>query len=319
MKEFELLTLAIQDGGRLGPPSVELLTEAGYPVEFEEKVYRADIGNLPLRVYRLRNNDIPDLVSRGKILMGITGQVNIMEKNAGVLPLLDLPFGRCDVVVGVDKNGSIERVEELQGKTVATSYPNITRGFFDNLGVDIDLEVLEGKVETAIPEGWAQAIVDVRTTGASQERNGIVQIDTVFKDAAIKLIANPELRDIQGSDRWVVMLVRDIMSVLRSRENVVMEMNVPSRIRESVIATLPSLTAPTEAGLAGKDFTSMKSVVPIKHSRSVLERLLELGVQGILFDRPEKTPRILPDNDDPEFLTVMRKIYGRDWQPKVVR
>ncbi len=296
------LTLAIQKGGRLGPLSVKLLQDGNFQFNLSERVDWTTVSDFPLEIFTVRNKDIPTMVQDGDALFGISHQIPIRETGADVIPLLDLKAARCSLVVGVAIDSPFQKLGDLAGFRVATSYPRLTDEAFG--AISIEKKVREGSVELSIPKGWTEGIVDITSSGESMRVNGIRPIKTVVESANAQLIASPKLKEF-GSERLVETFLREIVAVMRGRENILMKMNVSKAIANEVINTLPGLESPTMSSLADGNF-AFETVVKQNDSRMLRERLLEMGVRGILEDPVKK---VVPDKDDRDIMNMMGKIY----------
>ncbi len=182
------LRIAIPSKGRLHKPSLEVLAKAGLKVDFTGRGYMAKADGL--EVVFARASDIPVYVHFGAVDMGITGHDLVLERRADVYELLDLGFGWCKMVVAVPESSNINSVYELpQGSKIATSFPNITTAYFNDLGLKVEVIKVEGAVEIAPHLGLADAIVDLSTTGRTLRENGLKEIAVVLESTA-RLICN---------------------------------------------------------------------------------------------------------------------------------
>lgn len=301
------LSIAVQKGGRLGPESVALLRAGNFEFRESSRVDRTRVTNYPLKIYFVRNGDIPEMVESGDSSFGITGEVNLMEaRTQRVITLIpELGFGNCSLVVGVAKNGAISTLDQLRNKRITTSFPNLTDYFFSQRGIPYQQKVRDGSVELAITEGWADAIVDIRSSGESLVLNGIVPIDTVVPRSEAQLVASPLLRELPNTDRLVEPFLREILAVLRSRESLLFIMNVPNERMEEVREILPR-KSPTISPEADQRWLSVQTLVPVRKAREIREKLLGLGVDSILEIEAKK---VVPNKDDMAILEMMNKIY----------
>src|SRR6056300_798769 len=137
----EKLKIAIQKSGRLNEDSLDLLKEAGISLFNGKDQLRVESHTYPLEVYYLRNGDIPNYLKDGVVDLAIIGENLLVEKGDQIPIIEHLGFSKCRVSIAVPKGSSYTSVNELDGKRIATSYPNTVRGFLTKNGIDADIHV----------------------------------------------------------------------------------------------------------------------------------------------------------------------------------
>jgi ATP phosphoribosyltransferase len=166
------IRIAIPNKGRIKPPSLEALALAGITVLEEERSYVSKTSDPRYEAIFARANDIPVYVNYGAVDLGITGHDLIMEREADVLELLDLGFGKATLVVAVPEKSPITSVNEIRPLTrVATEFPNITRKYFEKMGKQVEVLEVSGTAELAPKLGLAQMIVDLTSSGETLKKN----------------------------------------------------------------------------------------------------------------------------------------------------
>ncbi|MEJ2244081.1 MAG: ATP phosphoribosyltransferase [Candidatus Bathyarchaeota archaeon] len=184
------IRIAIPNKGRIKPPSLEALAQAGITVLEEKRTYVSKTSNPLYEAIFARANDIPVYVNYGAVDLGITGHDLIMEREADVLELLDLGFGKATLVVAVPENSSITTVSEIPPLTrVATEFPNITRKYFERMGKQVEVLEVSGTAELAPKLGLAQMIVDITSTGETLRKNKL-RILCEIVDSTTRLACN---------------------------------------------------------------------------------------------------------------------------------
>ncbi len=138
-----------------------------------------------------RAADIPEYVQDGAADVGVTGIDLITERGAKVETLLDLKFGKASLVLAVPEDSEFQKAEDLEGRKIATEFPEITRQYFNNLGVNVEVIKVSGACEMTPHVGIADAIVDISSSGTTLMINHLKPIDTVFS-STVYLIANKE-------------------------------------------------------------------------------------------------------------------------------
>uniref|UniRef100_A0A7C3J209 ATP phosphoribosyltransferase n=1 Tax=Candidatus Methanomethylicus mesodigestus TaxID=1867258 RepID=A0A7C3J209_9CREN len=186
----EELIIAIPNKGRLKEPAVKLLAKMGILTDGSDREYLSKTTDREVNVLSVRAADIPVYVYYGIADLGITGKDIISEKGLDLYEIMDLGFGKCDLVVAVRKELPYKSPSDLpQGSRVATEFSNITKSYFDGLGIQVEIIELRGAMEIAPSLGLADAIVDLTSTGVTLERNGLKSIGKILKSSA-RLICN---------------------------------------------------------------------------------------------------------------------------------
>jgi ATP phosphoribosyltransferase len=184
------LIIAIPNKGRLREPALRILDSAGIKRIGDDRIYLANTTMDGVRALSVRAMDIPVYVYNGIADLGITGRDVIAETGLEVYELADLGFGACDLVVAVKKESAYGQPTDLpQGSKVATEFPNLTRQYFNQNGVQVEIITLRGAVEIAPMLGLVDGIVDLSSTGATLEKNGLKPIGKVLSSTA-RLICN---------------------------------------------------------------------------------------------------------------------------------
>ncbi|MCS7097721.1 MAG: ATP phosphoribosyltransferase [Candidatus Methanomethyliaceae archaeon] len=184
------LILAIPNKGRLRKPIMEILESIGIMAMDDERVYLSNTTMENLQLLSVRAVDIPTYIYYGIADMGITGKDIIEECGFELYELADMKFGSCNLVLAVREDSPYSIPMDLpQGVKVATEFPNITRRFFNSLGIQAEIIILRGAVEIAPILGLSDCIVDLSSTGETLRKNGLRSIATIMKSSA-RLICN---------------------------------------------------------------------------------------------------------------------------------
>jgi len=161
------LKLAIQKKGRLSDDSLRLLRTCGLEIESYNERLLVTTRNYKLDILFLRDDDIPVYVQDNVADLGIVGENVILEKEADVIISKTLGFGKCRLRIGIPEEDTLENIESLQNKTIATSYPVILRKFLDEKRIKAKIIQISGSVEIAPSLGIADYICDLVSTGAT--------------------------------------------------------------------------------------------------------------------------------------------------------
>jgi ATP phosphoribosyltransferase len=179
------IRIAIPNKGRLKKPAIEALARAGIEVLEEDRAYVSRTSDPRFEAIFARANDIPVYVHYGAVDLGVTGHDLILEREANVLELLDLEFGKCTLVVAVPEDSTIKSVSEVPALArVATGFPSITRKFFEKTGKQVEVLEVSGTAELAPKLGLAQVIVDITSTGETLRKNKLRIIGTILESTS---------------------------------------------------------------------------------------------------------------------------------------
>ena len=274
-----MLRIAIQAKGRLNEQSLGLLLEAGIAVAEGKRRLIARAEGFPLEVLFLRDDDIPQAVSMGVADLGIVGQNEVAEKGYDVEQAMPLGFGACRLSLAVPNAADYTGPDYFRGRRVATSYPNILRGYFARQGIEAEIHTIEGSVEIAPAVGLSDAIFDIVSSGGTLVSNGLREVETVLRSEAA-LIACPSLDADKRSQ--TEQLVFRFRSIRESRDMNYVLMNLPVEKVADATDLLPGMRSPTILPLAQEGWCSLHAVIGKAQLWERIERLKAIGAEGIL-------------------------------------
>ncbi len=278
------MRIAVPNKGRLHEPTVRLLERAGLHLEngADRKLY-AETVDPEVTVLFARAADIPEYVADGAADVGITGVDQVSESGTELSELLDLGFGRCRLVLAAPEDGDITEPAQLEGKTVATEFPRITRTYFDEKGIDTEIVEVTGATELTPHVEMADAIVDITSTGTTLAVNRLGILDEVLA-SSVRLFANPD----RVADDKVQQLVTALQSVLAASGKRYLMMNVASDNLNAVRDVIPGLGGPTVMDVAGSDDVAVHVVVDEQNVFEIINDLKSVGATGILVTEIER-------------------------------
>ncbi|HEY3335720.1 MAG TPA: ATP phosphoribosyltransferase [Candidatus Limnocylindrales bacterium] len=282
------LRLAIPNKGRLLDATLALLEDAGLVFEAHDRSLVARVQNHPLDILFVRTNDVVEFVSDGVAEVGITGGDILAESGVPLPRLRDLGYGRCRLTAAVPADAPYATIGDLGGVRVATSHPNVTRAFFADQGIAVDVVTLSGAVEVAPRLGLADAIVDLVSTGSTLQMNGLREIGDILASEAILVTSEASLA--QHADELGA-IVTMFGSVIAARGRKYLMMNAPAARLAELEDLLPGLESPSVIPLAHEGMIAIHSVVGADEVWGLLPRLKTAGASGILVLPIEK---ILP-------------------------
>ncbi len=271
------MIIAIPNKGRLSQPSIEMLKEAGIKIEGEERRLIASTNNENIKILFARAKDIPEYVYMNAAQAGITGMDIVENSQFDVDVVMKLGFGKAKLVVAAPKKSDIQRIEDLNGKRVATEFVNITKKYFAERGINIRIVEVSGACENAPAIGIAEAIVDLTTTGTTLRMNGLEVIDEIMETEAV-LIANKDLTD----DFHLKALKTALQSVINARGMVYLMMNVHESRLEDVKRIAPGLKGPTVMRVDADGILAVHVVIHEDQLLEVVEELKRIGARDIL-------------------------------------
>ena len=279
------LKIAVQKSGRLLESSLQILKECGISIDNGKDQLKARASNFPIDLLYLRNSDIPQYIEDGVADLGIIGHNTVVEKQRDLEEVLPLGFSKCRLSVAVPKNTDYTGVEYLNGKRIATSYPNSLRQFLQEKNLTAAIHEISGSVEIAPNIGLADAICDLVSSGSTLFKNGLEEKEIILQSEAY-LVANRHLGE-EKNQVFRKLLFR-IKSVLAARNNKYLLMNAPNTRIEDIIEILPGMKSPTVMPLAVEGWSSLHTVISEDSFWEIIDKLKETGAQGILIVPIEK-------------------------------
>lgn len=281
------MRIAVPNKGRLHEPTMDLLDRAGLKVVdgADRKLY-ANTVDPEVTLLFARAADIPEYVRDGAASMGITGHDQLQEANPdGITELLDLGFGQCRLVLAAPEDGEIQELADVNGRTIATEFPTITRQYLDQTGIDAEIIEVTGATELTPHAGMADAIVDITSTGTTLEVNRLRVIDEVLS-SSVRLFA----RDDMLTHDKVTQIKMALQSVLTAENKRYLMMNVPKENLAKIKDVIPGMGGPTVMDIAD-DADGKLAVHAVVDERDVFEtitRVKEAGASDILVTEIER-------------------------------
>ncbi|MFF7644760.1 ATP phosphoribosyltransferase [Streptomyces canus] len=276
-----MLRIAVPNKGSLSGPAADMLHEAGYQQRRESKELRIVDPVNDVEFFYLRPRDIAIYVSSGQLDIGITGRDLLIDSGANAEEILPLGFARSTFRFA-SKPGTASGVEDLKGKTVATSYEGIVAGHLADHGIDAAVVHLDGAVETAIELGVAEVIADVVETGTSLRNAGLeVFGEPIMKSEAV-VIRRTGAEDEEAAESKVQQFLRRLQGVLVARTYVMMDYDCRVEQLEKAVALTPGLESPTVSPLHNEGWVAVRAMVPAKEAQRIMDDLYDIGARAIL-------------------------------------
>ncbi|MDX2191460.1 MAG: ATP phosphoribosyltransferase [Bacteroidota bacterium] len=280
-----MLRIAIQKSGRLNEDSVQLLKECGLRFAGADRKLIAKVENFDVEILYLRDDDIPEYVSDGVADAGIVGENVLFETGKEVTTVSKLGFGKCKLSLAIPKDSVYADIKYFDGKSIATSYPNLLKKWATEKGFNLHIHTISGSVEIAPGLGLTDGICDLVSSGSTLISNGLKEVEVILKSEAV-LIAHPGI-DAEKQKVLDSLLFR-INSVLKAQRNKYILMNAPLESKDKIIAVLPGMKSPTVVPLAEDGWCSIHTVIEEDRFWEIIEKLKAAGAQGILVVPIEK-------------------------------
>ena len=280
-----MITIAIQKSGRLNEESLRMLKKCGISIDNGKDQLKAPARNFPMEVLYLRNGDIPQYLRDGVVDLAIIGENLIHEKGKDLIVLEKLGFSKCRVSIAVPKESNFSNVRELDGKRIATSYPNTVVEFFSKNAINADLHIINGSVEIAPSIGLADAICDIVSSGSTLFKNNLKEVAKILESEAV-LVQSPNLSS--EKQKIVEKLLFRIGTVIRAKKSKYILLNAPNNKIELISNILPVLKSPTVLPLAKEGWSSLHSVIDETSFWKVIDELKSAGAEDILVCPIEK-------------------------------
>ncbi len=281
----EKLKIAIQKSGRLNESSLKILRECSIHIDNGKDQLKAAARNFPIEVLYLRNSDFPQYVEDGIAHLGIIGENLVVEKQRNIKKVLSLGFSKCRLSIAVPKTVDYTGLEYLNGKRIATSYPNSLRQFLNQNKLNAEIHEISGSVEIAPNIGLADAICDLVSSGSTLFKNNLVEQEVILKSEAC-IVANPNMAETLRP--IYEQLIFRIESVLAARNNKYLLMIVPNEKIEAITDILPGMKSPTLMPLVKEGWSSVHTVINEQRFWEIIGQLKAHGAEGILVIPIEK-------------------------------
>jgi ATP phosphoribosyltransferase len=278
--------------GSLEAQTLELMRKSGWRISVGERSYIPRVDDPSLSCRLLRPQEMPRYIADGTLDAGITGSDWIVENGVDLVEVESFIYSKTSLqptrwVLCVPEHSPIQRLEDLQGKRVATEMVAFTRRIFAERRIQVDVEFSWGVTEAKAADGLVDAVVEVTETGSSLRANGLRIIEELLTSTPV-LVANHQA----WADEWKQAKIRQIAVLVKgaldAENRVGIKMNVPRDRLDAVIALLPSITAPTVAplyaapALGGKQWFAIDTVIDEQTVRELFPKLLEAGAVGII-------------------------------------
>ena len=282
-----MLTIVIPKGS-LEAQTLLLFKQADLEIKVTNREYNPSIEDPRVeRVKILRPQEIPEYVEKGYFDLGITGRDWIAERGADVVEIADLSYskmaekgGAVKIVLAVPADrADINEAKDVPPQSkISTEYPKLTKSFFDNLGIPVQIFFSYGATEA---KDMMDAIVELTETGETLRKNNWRIIHTIL-ESHTKLIANKDSWN-DSSKRAEIEEIKTLLSgVIEARGKVLLSMNVAETKLKEVMSALPAMKKPTISQLYEQDYYAVETVVSKREVNVLIPKLKSMGAEDII-------------------------------------
>lgn len=274
--------------GSLEEQTLLLFKQADLSIKKTDREYNPRINDPRIsKVKILRPQEIPKYVEQGYFDIGITGLDWVQESDSDIVEVADLPYskqgaGNVKIVIAVPQvDESVNSAADIKPNSrVSTEYPNMTKAFFEKMGVPVEIIYSYGATEAKVPE-LVDVVVDLTETGSTLRKNGLKIVD-VIAESSTKLIANKKSWDNPDKRRDIEEIKTLLLAVIEARGKVLIDLNVHEDNLDAVVDALPSMKNPTVSKLYKSDFYAVETVVDKDDINILIPKLKSLGAEDIL-------------------------------------
>jgi len=271
--------------GSLQEATLQLFARAGLRVYTNARSYFASTGDPEIECMLIRAQEMARYVDHGALDAGLTGLDWVVESGLDVIAVTDLIYakqsrGKVRWVLAAPEDSPFQRPEDLDGRIIATELVQVTRNYFRDKGVDVQVEFSWGATEVK-PPMLADAIVEVTETGSSLRANRLRILDTVL-ESNTQIIANRSAWANCEKRRKIENLALMLRGAMEAQDRVGLMLNVRKENLDGVLSVLSALQKPTISTLSDSAWVAVNTVIEESEAWQVIPRLKQAQAQGIV-------------------------------------
>jgi ATP phosphoribosyltransferase len=272
--------------GSLQDATIALFRHSGWRINVNGRSYFPEIDDDDIECAICRAQEMSRYVESGTLDAGLTGIDWIYENGSDVYVVEDLIYSKVSQrparwVLAIPYDSDIKTLEDLQGKKISTELVNFTRTYFQERGIEVEVEFSWGATEAKVVSHLADAIVEVTETGSTIKAHGLKIIHELLQTNT-KLIANHEAWANPEKREKIEQVALLLKGALQAEKMVGLKMNAPQENLERIVELLPSLHAPTVSPLYQSEWFAVETVVASSVVRDLIPELLKNGAEGII-------------------------------------
>lgn len=283
-----MLRVALPNKGTLAEPAATMMREAGYRQRSDSRDLSMFDEENEIEFFYLRPKDIATYVGSGDLHLGITGADLMDESGSQVKQVIELGFGQSKFRFAAPTGGVDDRdwkLEDLEGKKIATSYPRLVRAHLARSRVRADIIKLDGAVEISVQLGLADAIADVVSSGRTLRQHGLVAFGDPIAESQAALIEReprPDREETAETRAEKVVFTERLRGVVYARQYLMVDYDCPAAVLDRAKLIAPGMQAPTVSRLTEDGWFGVRTMVR-KHSvNKIMDDLANLGARAIL-------------------------------------
>ncbi len=271
--------------GSLQEATLTIFQKAGFEIYSSSRSYFLSINDPEIEAVLLRTQEIPRYVELGAFDAGIAGKDWITENRAKVVEITELVYSKqgfrpVKIVVAVPESSNIKKVEDLEGKLIATELVNLTEDFLKKKGIKANVEFSYGATEIKAGK-LVDAIVEITETGSTLYSHNLKIIEVIMESTP-RLIANKN----SWKDEWKREKIKNISMLLRgaliAEGKVGLKMNLKKENLKKILKILPAMKKPTISPLADEKWVAIETIVDKKIVKDLIPELKKNGAEGIV-------------------------------------
>ncbi len=271
--------------GSLQESTFKIFKKAGFNISVGARSYIPNIDDPELSGLLIRAQEMARYVEDGILDVGLTGRDWVLEQGAKVKEICELNYAKGGLrpvrwVVAVPEDSPIKKVEDLEGKRIATELVKYTKKFLKERGIQATVEFSWGATEVKVPI-LADAIVELTETGSTLRAHNLRIVDTILESRTVMIANREAIKDPWKKDkiRRIAML---LLGALNAEDKVGLKMNVERKNLSRILEVLPSLKSPTVSQHADENWVSLEVIVDEKTVRDLIPELVLRGATGIV-------------------------------------
>ena len=282
---MNVLKLGIPKGS-LENATIALFEKSGWQIKLASRNYFPEVDDPELSCSICRPQEMSRYIEGGMLDAGITGKDWTLENDSDVEVVADLVYSKVSKkptrwVIAVPGDSNITRIEQLDGKRIATELVNVTRRFFEQRGIRVEITFSWGATEAKAVSGLCDAIVEVTETESTIRAHGLRVIHELMQSNTQLIASRAALTDPWKREK-IENIAMLLQGALRADRIVGLKMNVAAERLDDVITMLPSLNAPTVAKLYKQEWFSVETVISEHQVRDLVPKLKKNGAEGII-------------------------------------
>ncbi|HEY3781163.1 MAG TPA: ATP phosphoribosyltransferase [Fimbriimonadaceae bacterium] len=272
--------------GSLQDATFSLFERAGFTFKMTSRSYQPVVNDPELEPILLRPQEIPLYVADGVIDAGLTGHDWITDCGVDVHEICELRYSKLTnnpirIVLAAAEDSSIQSIEDLKGKRIATEYVRLTQRYLKEHKVEASVEFSWGACEVKVPEGLVDAIVVNTETGSSLRAHNLRIVDTLLTSTT-RLVAGKKAWEDQWKREKLESLEILLTGAMNASKLVGLKMNIPVEKQHEVLSLLPALQNPTLSPLADKKWIAAEVILSETQVRDLIPALKRGGATGIV-------------------------------------